>query len=726
MTARIPDEVIALARAFGVATSYRDQAGSLVEVGGETLVRVLAAMDVDVATPRGRAAAWDRAVNGPWRRLLPPVTIVRRGQGGRLSAHAAAETPVEVRVDLESGGEHRLEEIADPAAPRQVDGVRLRRRAFRIPSGLPLGWHRLRADAADGSRTATGTLVVTPDRFELPPPLRHNRSWGVMAQLYATRSRSSWGLGDLHDLATLAAWGGSRGAGFVLVNPLHAAEVAPPMAPSPYLPATRRFFNPIYLHIEDIPEYAALPEPERREVDALAAGLASLNASADLLDRDRVWLAKKRALELVLARPLSALRQAAFEAFTSREGEGLDRFATWCAFAEAWGIATGGWPGGVRHPDGPEVAEYRGRFADRVAFFKQLQWLVDEQLARVQAAARAAGMAAGIVHDLAVGVHPEGADAWALQDVLARGVSVGAPPDMYNQLGQDWSQPPWRPDTLEAAAYAPYRDMLRTILRHSGGIRVDHALGLFRLWWIPHGLGAAKGTFVRYDHEALVGILALEAERAGGFVVGEDLGTFDFWIRDYLEDRGIAGTSILWFEGDGTGGPLPPERWRANCLGTVTVHDIPPTAGFIAGEHIRLRHDLGLLTTDVDTEWTNHRRWLSVWATLLRDRGLLDKSITDPEAAPEAVVEAVHRLLALTPCRLIAIALPDLVGDTRAQNQPGTDQEYPNWRIPTCHADGRPLLLEDLRTDPVVAARCQRLIDAVTSGLERKSTPLST
>ncbi len=715
MTARIPDEVVALARAFGVATEYRDQAGSLVHVDGEALTRVLAALHVDVTTPRGRAAAWDRITNGPWRRLLPPVRIVRESQGGLVRTHAAADAGVDVALELEAGGRQQLAEIADPAAPRQVDGVRLRRRAFRIPPGLPLGWHTLHASTAEGKRLESGMLVVTPDRFEPPAALRDRRTWGLMAQLYATRSRGSWGLGDLHDLATLAAWGGGQGAGFVLVNPLHAAEVSPPLAPSPYLPATRRFFNPIYLHIEDIPEYAALPPAERRAIDALAAGLAPLNESGDLLDRDRVWRAKKEALELLLARPLTADRQAAFAAFVHREGEGLERFATWCSFAEAWGIATHAWPAGVRHPTGPEVAEYRGRFADRVEFFKKLQWLVDEQLARVQAAARAAGMAAGVVHDLAVGVHPEGADAWALEDVLARGVSVGAPPDMYNQLGQDWSQPPWRPDALEAAAYAPYRDMLRTILRHAGGIRVDHALGLFRLWWIPHGLGAARGTFVRYDHEALVGILALEAHRAGGFVVGEDLGTFDFWIREYLEDRGIAGTSILWFEGDGAGGPLPPERWRANCLGTVTVHDIPPTAGFIAGEHIRLRHDLGLLTTDVDTEWTNHRRWLAVWMDLLHDRGLLDPTITDAAAAPEVVVEAVHRLLALTPCRLIAIALPDLVGDTRAQNQPGTDQEYPNWRVPTCHADGRPLLLEELAHDPVVAARCRRLIDAVRS-----------
>jgi 4-alpha-glucanotransferase len=718
--ARIPDEVVALARAYGVATEYRDQAGHVVRVAGETLVRILAALHVDVATPKGRAAAWDRAVNGPWRQLLPPVVIMRQGRPRTVLAHAAADATVTAHVDCEDGGRRPLDEVGCAAAPRTISGERVRRRAFAIPGDLPLGWHSIRAVASDtgGNRSeAACALVVTPDRFEMPAAMRGGRTWGLMAQLYATRSRASWGLGDLHDLAALAAWGGRLGAGFVLVNPMHAAEVSPPMAPSPYLPATRRFFNPVYLHIEDVPEYSLLPAADRRRIELLAAALIPRNATPDLLDRDAVWQAKKQALEIILDHPLAAPRAEAFRAFARREGEGLGWFATWCAFAEAWGIAIDRWPPGVRHHDGPEVAAYRERFAARIEFFAKLQWLIDEQLARVQEAARVAGMAAGIVHDLAVGVHPEGADAWALQDVLARDVSVGAPPDMYNQLGQDWSQPPWRPDALEAAAYVPYRDMLRTILRHSGGIRVDHALGLFRLWWIPRGLGAAHGTFVRYDHDALVGILALEAHRAGAFVVGEDLGTFDGWIREYLEERGIAGTSILWFESDGQGGPLPPERWRSNCLGTVTVHDIPPTAGFIAGEHIRMRHELGLLATDVEIEWANHRRWLAEWKSLLRGRGLLDPKIDDATLAPEAFVEALHRLLAATPCRLLAIAVPDLVGDTRAQNQPGTDQEYPNWRVPTCRADGRPLLIEDLHDDRAVSARARRLIDAIGGGV---------
>jgi 4-alpha-glucanotransferase len=295
-------------------------------------------------------------------------------------------------------------------------------------------------------------------------------------------------------------------------------------------------------------------------------------------------------------------------------------------------------------------------------------------------------------------VHPEGADAWALRDVLAKDVAVGAPPDMYNQMGQDWSQPPWRPDALAEQAFIPYRDMLRTVLRHAGGIRIDHVLGLFRLWWIPRGMPADQGTYVRYDHNALVGILALEAQRAGAVVIGEDLGTVEAWVQDLLRDRGILGTSILWFEKDEQDLPLAPERWRELTLASVTTHDLPPTAGYLDGEHVRLRDELGLLTTTYDEELASHERDLAAWLHALRERGLIGA-----DADTDSVVEGLHRYLAQSPSRLLAISLADAVGDRRAQNQPGTDQEYPNWRVPLCDAAGSPVLVEDLGAVPLLA-----------------------
>jgi 4-alpha-glucanotransferase len=319
-----------------------------------------------------------------------------------------------------------------------------------------------------------------------------------------------------------------------------------------------------------------------------------------------------------------------------------------------------------------------------------------------------------VVHDLAVGVHPGGADSWALQDVLALGVSVGAPPDAFNQQGQDWSQPPWRPDALAECAYAPYRDMLRTILRHAGGIRIDHVIGLFRLWWVPKESPPVEGTYVYYDHEALIGILALEAHRAGCFVVGEDLGVVQPSARTYLRERGICGTSILWWERQwDTPGqpPLPPQEWRELCLATVTTHDLPPTAGYLAGEHIRIRDELGLLTRTVAQEQADDDEEKATMLGALREQGVLG-----PDAGEEETVEALHRFLALTSSRLLGVALADAAGDRRAINQPGTSDEYPNWRVPLADGSGRPLLLEEL-----VTSERARVLAAAVSGQPRRT-----
>jgi 4-alpha-glucanotransferase len=245
------------------------------------------------------------------------------------------------------------------------------------------------------------------------------------------------------------------------------------------------------------------------------------------------------------------------------------------------------------------------------------------------------------------------------------------------------------------------------VLRHAGGVRVDHVIGLFRLWWIPEGMAPSEGTYVRYDHEATIGVLALEAHRAGAVVVGEDLGVVEPSARDYLRERGILGTSILWFERDAEGRPLAAERWRELCLASVTTHDLPPTAGYLAGEHVRLRERLGLLTRPVEEETAADDAERESWLDEVRSRGLLPD-----DADEEQTVEALHAYLALTPSRLRCVALTDAVGDRRTQNQPGTIDEYPNWRVPLSGPDERPLLLEDVLSDSARAARVARHLRA--------------
>jgi 4-alpha-glucanotransferase len=577
-----PDDLAELARAHGVATEFWDWQGRHAPVGERTIRLVLAALGIPAANDREVAESVVRVRDRDWRRVLPPVMVVAAGRGDRVAVHVPEGERYTATLHLESGEVLDLGPTEHDAAPREVDGRTVVEEMLVVPEGMPLGWHEVVLTL--GSATHRMPFVITPARLDPPAGSGEGgeQQWGLMTQLYAMRSRSSWGIGDLADLADAGAWAAGLGADFVLVNPLHAAEPAPPVEPSPYLPTTRRFVNPIYIRVEDVPEVGYLSAAERQLVEWHFDD-ARRYTELDFIERDAVWEDKEAALRLVFRQPRSLRRERAFNAYCEREGQGLVDFATWAALVKAHGPRWREWPPELHDPRSPAVEAAREEHADEVEFQCWLQWALADQLATVQRDLTGTGMGIGVVHDLAVGVHPDGADTWALGDALARGVTVGAPPDQYNQRGQDWSQPPWRPDRLAQLGYAPYRDMVRAVLRDAGGLRVDHIIGLFRLWWVPEGMEPHQGTYVRFDHDALVGILMLEAHRAGAVVIGEDLGTVEPWVRDYLRERGILGTSILWFERD-EDGPLEPERYRELGLATVTTHDLPPTAGYLTGD----------------------------------------------------------------------------------------------------------------------------------------------
>ena len=700
-----PPTLLELAGRYGVAAEFDDWTGRRIAVTEATLVAVLAALGVAAATETERADALAADDRRYWRRPLPPFLVGRVGIASSFWVHVTHGDPVDVAVTLEDGTERTgLRQLENNRPPFPLGDRWVGEASFELPADLPPGYHRLRLRL--GELTAETPVVIAPTTLIAPAA----RSWGLAVQLYSACSENSWGTGDLTDLTDLAVWSSSvYDAGFILVNPLHAAAPCAPMEPSPYLPTSRRFGNPLYLRVEAIPEFAAVRH--RGRIRALRTALSKQAATDPIIDRDAAWQAKRTALEQVYRVERSAGRDLAYAAFRRRRGRSLEDFATWCALAEHYGNDWHTWPPELQHPSSPAVAAFAAANPAAVDFHRWLQWVLDEQLGIAQATAVQAGMSLGIMSDLAVGVDPGGADAWALQEVLALGVTAGAPPDEFNQLGQDWSQPPWRPDRLEAHAYEPFRALVQAALRYSGGVRIDHIIGMFRLWWIPDGAAPTEGTYVRYDHDALIGIIALEAYRAGAVVVGEDLGTVEPWVRDHLRERGLFGTSILWFESDESGGPLPAERWREYCLSSVTTHDLPPTSGYLAGEHVRLRDRLGLLTRPAEQEWAADRAAQSAWIDELRRVGLLDGT-TEPDT--EQVVTALHRFLGRTPSRLLALSLADAVGEVRTQNQPGTTDEYPNWRIPLSGSDGRRRLLEEVFVDPGAAALCEVMAAQVT------------
>jgi 4-alpha-glucanotransferase len=690
--AAAPDEALTrLAALHGVAVSYQPSPDRTVTASATAVTRALAALGVDAGTPRAVRAALAARERELGERLLPPTVV------------CWSDSPSDVLTAL-PGGTRLLVETEQGESRASAEG-------------LPPGVHRLTVTAPDG-RTDDAHLIVAPPR--LPTPA--GRSYGLLVQLYSLLSRRSWGMGDLGDLAELAAWAGrALGAGFVQVNPLHAAVPGTPTDPSPYRPSSRRFPDPVHLRVEDVPEYPYVDEPGR--VRALLERAGRLRETVldkgALIDRDAVWRLKQEALELVARVPLGPGRRAAYCDFLAQEGQALEDHATWCALAEVHGSDWHRWPEGLRDPRSADTARARAALMDRVDFWSRLAWLTEDQLTAAQRAAREAGMPLGIVHDLAVGVHPGGADAWAQQEYFAAGMSVGAPPDAFNARGQDWGLPPWRPDRLAASGYAPFRRLLRALFRYAGALRIDHVMGLFRLWWVPEGEPPTEGTYVRYDAEAMLAVLVLEASRAGAVVIGEDLGTVEPGVREALRERGVLGTSVLWFERDwdGDGRPLPPDRWRADCLATATTHDLPSTAARLTGEHVELRDRLGLLTRPLEAERAEAAADTGEWLELLARLGLLPGTGGGGDtSSEEAGIQAVHRFLLRTPARMIGVWLPDGTGDRRPQNLPGTWDQYPNWRLPVADAQGRPVTLEELAASPRVRALIDVLRDLGGAG----------
>ncbi|MCP3802858.1 4-alpha-glucanotransferase [Allokutzneria sp. A3M-2-11 16] len=577
-----------------------------------------------------------------------------------------ASTPASVRAELNRVRARAAEDRLPPTivlrqgATRPVGAGELRCEDGtslavdgELPADLPLGWHELRV----GSQVVT--VVVAPPALPEPP-----RAWGWMLQLYAVRSAESWGMGDLADLAEFTRWAGEYGAGMVLVNPLHAPNLVEPVEPSPYSPSSRQFVNPLYLRIEHTDAYARADAETRAQVDSLRA------PNGDRIDYDEVWRAKRAALELLwpfaeVTEPDAALRT----------------FATFCVIAEKHGPDWRTWPEELRHPRSVRLDN------DRVRFHVWLQQLCFAQLSQARQGVR-------VVHDLAVGVNPAGADGWMLQDVLAK-ASVGAPPDEFNQQGQNWGLPPWRPDRLAEQGYRPYRDVLRAVLRHADGIRIDHVAGLWRLWWVPEGSGPERGTYVHYDAEAMLGVLALEAHRANAVVIGEDLGTVEPEVTEALHAQNMLGSTVVWFQRDheADGRPLiPPAAWPANAVASISTHDLPTAPGFLSGEHVRVRSEIGVLARPLAEEQAHADAERADFLSLLRSELLLGhENATDDE-----IVVALHGLLVHSPCRVLLISPYDLVGEVRQPNLPGTVTEYPNWKLPL------PLTLPSLYEDPRV------------------------
>ncbi|HUJ88289.1 MAG TPA: malto-oligosyltrehalose synthase [Burkholderiales bacterium] len=679
----------------GIAARWHDIWGKAHEVPEASLEALLGQLG-QLGDGRGAQASH-------WNEALPPAAALRAHSS---PWHQRVRVPegarLRWRIEAEDGTRHEAEADCgrlDALETAEIEGRRYA--AYDVPIALELapGYHRFTLEGIAGETL----LIAAPERCWRPAALEDDaRLWGPSLQLYSLRSRRNWGMGDFTDLLHLIEQWAARGAAVIGLNPLHALFPHNPAHASPYSPSSRLALNVLYLDVEAIDELRDC-EPAQRLLRAprFQARLAALR-DAPLVDYAGVREAKFELLELLYAQfrarhlERGSTRAQQFRAFQAAHGDALRRHALYDALQErfhradpeVWGWQV--WPEPYRDPAGEAAARFAAEQLARVEFYEYLQWQAERQLARAAERCAALGLALGLYLDLAVSVDRAGSDAWAAQDVYALGASVGAPPDDFNLKGQDWGLPPLRPDRLRATLYGLYIAALRQAMAHAGALRIDHVMGLMRLFWIPHDAPAASGAYVHYALDEMLAILALESHRNKCLVIGEDLGTVADEMRAALARAGVLSCRLLWFERDAAGEFKPPEQFPREALVAVSTHDLPTLAGWWEGDDLALRERLGLYP-DEAVHAAQVAERAADRARLLR---ALERRRLAPPEPPRGLVDAVHAYVAATPSRVMMLQLEDALGVREQANLPGTTDQHPNWRRKL------PLALEDMAAEP--------------------------
>ncbi len=691
-----PAKVAELAVRCGVQLEYPDIWGNRHGVTLETQMALLGAMGMlDGETSVETALA---ELDGrPWQTILEPVLVTPLGKPStivmRIGDNEAAEQWEWVLTE-ERGPRHRgAFKPFDLTVVDARDGMSARQ--FQLAVELGLGYHRL--ELRCGKRVVEQQIIVTPNSCFVPPELTgEGRAWGLAVQLYALRSRRNWGIGDFRDLRALVETVSELGGGVVGINPLHAMFAHNPENASPYSPSSRLFCNVIYLDVESITDFEGC-EPAQSLVcsNAFTERLAVLRRAKHVA-YTAVARAKLEVCELLFAHFLEAHWRTNSELgghlrdFVDAGGVALRRHAIFEAIQESlyqanreiWGWQV--WPEELRDPLSPAVDKFCADHSERVLFHQYLQWQVDLQLNEVMRRARSANV--WLYQDLALGCDRAGAETWSNKRLYAMGASIGAPPDDFNLQGQNWGLPPLVPLELRGAKYAPFVAALRASMKHAGALRIDHVMGLMRLFWVPEGRSAGDGAYVHYPLGDLLGIVALESQRNRCIVIGEDLGTVPDELRAALAPTGILSYRLFYFEKT-DGHPKPPAAFAANALAAVSTHDLPTIAGYWKGQDIAERSQLGMFPSDqvhaeqVRTRANDRARLLEA----LEREGLLPEGMSvDPASCPDMTVElarAIHAYVARTPCKIMMVQLEDVLLQLDQVNLPGTSNERPNWRL---------------------------------------------
>ena len=678
-----------LAERLGIQSSYVDQTGESLRLTSDaTREALLAAMGFDASTETRAEDALGALRSAERRRWIEPVRVVR--QRSRALSKVVVRMPSMRADEVQWALVLRTEEGIEFQWTGVIPGGRSRRLRLELPVVPPLGYHDLTItfEGAGKVRRATQRLIVVPTRCVAPETrLRGRRGFGITANLYTVRSARNWGAGDFGDLGTIAEWLAHHGGAFVGMNPLHALR-NDGYDVSPYSPISRLFRNPLYLRVDSIPELAHDAHVrERIASPEFQTALAELR-EAEMLDYGRIMALRAPALESLhrtfVEREVGgdSARAREYALFVERDDPLLTQFATFMAISEREGPDARQWPHELRDASGDDVARMRRQLAERVDYHRWLQFEVDRQLGCAALDASRAGLSLGLYQDLAVGSAPSGADVWANPELFVQGATVGAPPDMYSDEGQNWGLPAINPHVLRSTGYDYWVRLLRAGFRHTGALRIDHALGLFRMFWVPLGQSARNGAYMTSFSEELFGILALESARHGALVVGEDLGTVPPEVPGVLARWGVLGSKVQVFERDFFSGRFnPASNYPRMALATVNTHDLPPLVGWMEGRDIMLRAELGDLADPAQAATMRGGRWSDRVALVdsLIQHGLLPESARE-NVTSDALIPAVHAFIRRTPSALVGLSLDDLAHEQTPVNIPGIWQDrYPSW-----------------------------------------------
>jgi 4-alpha-glucanotransferase len=670
-----------LALAMGIEPEFSDARGRIVRATADTKRHLLSAMGLNIRTESDARVALHEIELREWLRPLPPVRVSQANAPIHVDVVLPSSTKVVAwLISFESGsqrgGRHLFKEL-DLLGQKLVEKDWLERRRLELPGDLPCGYHSLQVQKSE-----VMSLIVSPGQCWLPE--RRERLWGIAAQLYLLRSRKNWGIGDFTDLRTLVEIAGARGADVIGLNPLHANFLDQPDQASPYSPASRLLLNVLNIDVTAVPDLKHSPAAQALLDSAEIKHQIKEAREQSLVDYRRVAELKFKALQCIFEESRhreDQPRWKSFLQFRSRGGELLEKnclfFALRTHFSARGKPDWHDWPPDFRTPSSSAVVRFSKNHEASVDFLSWLQWLADEQLAAAAKSAQQQGMAVGLYRDLAVGADRAGAETWINASAVVSRAEVGAPPDIYNPAGQTWGIPPFHPGALREEAYRSFIELVRANMRHAGGLRIDHVMGLQHLYWVPEGQKPSNGAFVHYPRDDLIGILALESHRHRCLVVGEDLGTVPRGFRERITDANILSYRVLFFEHDANGAFLAPETYPTLALSVLGSHDLPTLRAWWSGDDLKLKKQLNLFPESGELERQSGERAHSRKQLLmaLRDAHLIQGEISDFD-----LLRAAHGFIARTSSMVAMAQLDDLTEEIAPVNVPGTSDQHPNWR----------------------------------------------